>query len=270
MIDAHRERLLPAIVVAFAIFGVIGITARYTILHAVVEGYEDVSLSLLPSASRAYAYGEGHFSASYPDMYNINRAEHLFNEVRRIDPQHPFVYHQLARIAFLKGDFTRAHALIDAQIRYHGSTTPSSYYVRGLIEGYMGRYEEAAKDYETYLESDPNNWAALNDYAWVLLKVGRSADAIVAAERGLKYFPNNAWLLNSSAIALYEIGELSQAQGRAEAAVAVSEAVTEKDWLLAYPGNDPKVAKAGIVSLQKASRDNMHTILLALASSTLQ
>ena len=34
----------------------------------------------------------------------------------------------------------------------------------------MGDYASAAKDYETYLRTDSKNWAAINDYAWVLIK----------------------------------------------------------------------------------------------------
>lgn len=256
--------------IVIVLFGVVGITAYPSILSAVVGGYEDVSLTLFPSAPRAYAYGERHFSASYPGMYDVTRAEYFFNKVRQMDPQHPFVYHQLARIAFLKGDFTRAHALVDAQIRYHGSTTPSSYYVRGLIEGYMSRYDDAAKNYEHYLQFDSRNWAALNDYAWVLLKAQRFQDAAVITARGLEDFPDNPWLLNSHATALYEVGEYAAALEVARHALNTASMVTERQWLTAYPGNDPAVAREGIATLQKSITDNVHTMEVEFASNTVQ
>ncbi len=235
-----------------------------------VDAYEDAMFRCSPSAQRAYEYGNRHFSATKSSEYDIDRAELFFKRALALDPQLPYVHHQLARIAFLRGDFRNAMWHINKEIEMNRSPSASSYYVRGLIEGFRGNYEDSAKDYERYLESDPSNWAAINDYAWVLLKANRPAAAAAAAERGLVSFPDNAWLLNTSAIALYETGDLPRAKMRAEAAVAASRMVTEREWLTAYPGNDPKIAKAGIATLQKASQDNMHTILLEYASSTVQ
>ena len=260
------QKAAPIFLVA-ALLGLFILSAQKNVF---VGMYETAALRLDPSAARAASYGDRHFDAQNLAAYDIERAEYFFGRALALDSRYPNLQHQLARIAFLRSDFGIALARINIELANNPQPSPSSYYVRGLIEGYMGLYDGAAKDYERYLQSDPNNWAALNDYAWVLLKVGRSADAAVATERGLGYFPDNAWLLNTSAIALYEIGDLPLARIRAEAATAASGAVTEEEWLLAYPGNDPKIAKDGIASLQKSSRDNMHTILLALASSTIQ
>ena len=224
------------------------------------NAYEDLSIGLFPSAERYYDIGERHFTSRNPAAYDINRAEHFFRQAADRDFSLPYVYHQLARISFLRGDFPRALAQINAQISMHGDKTPSSYYVRGLILGYMGSYEAAAIDYKKYLESDPNNWAGVNDYAWVLLKAERFSEAAEAIERGLVYFPNNAWLLNSSAIALFEMGEFEKAFERAKAAVESAALVTEQEWLVAYPGNDPKIAALGIQTLRRSASENMHRI----------
>lgn len=270
MINVSRERLLLAIVIFFVAFSVIGIMARYVVLSSAVEVYEDVSLSLFPSAPRAYSYGERHFSAQSASSYDIDRSEYFFNETRRMDPQHLFVFHQLARVAFLKGDFARARALADAQIRYHGDATPSSHYVRALIEGFMGDYDASIKDYEIFLASHPSNWAALNDYAWVLLKANRPQDAEKVTAEGLKYFPDNPWLLNSYATVLYELGYYHRAFEYVQKASVTLQDLTEEEWLHAYPGNDPKIAAEGIAAFKKAIAENMHTIELVATSSTVQ
>ncbi len=134
----------------------------------------------------------------------------------------------------------------------------------------MGDYTDAATDYNHFLQFDPNNWAALNDYAWVLLKANRPQDAEEVTARGLARYPANAWLLNSNSIALYEMGDMKDAYAKAELAVAASQNLTQAFWLQAYPGNDPQVAAEGIVTFQKAAADNMHTIQIALASSTVE
>jgi Flp pilus assembly protein TadD len=234
------------------------------------DAYEDASYALDPSAERAFSYGERHFDSADRDAYDFVRAESYLLRAAAKDPSLPYIYHELARLRFLKGDFGTALGFIDAQISLHGTSTPNSYYVRGLIEGYMGRYDSAVADYEHFLTFHPSNWAALNDYSWVLLKAGRPADAVRATERGLSYFPDNPWLLNTSAIALYETGDMQTALLRARSAASAARKITEAAWLHAYPGNDPRIAQAGMETLRKSSLDNMHMIELAYASSTVQ
>ena len=91
----------------------------------------------------------------------MNRAEIFFQRAVQLDPHLPYVFHQLGRIAFLEGDFNLALSYINTQIDLEGSTTPNSYYMRGLIEGYMGDYTDAETDYVHYLKYDPIDWAAV-------------------------------------------------------------------------------------------------------------
>jgi len=232
--------------------------------------YENISFAFDPSASRAFAYGEQHFSSASPDSYDVGRAEYFFNIAVAKDPTLLYVHHELARISFLHGEFPDAMKQINLQITMHGDTTPNSYYIRGLIEGFMGDYADSAKDYEHFLQFDPHDWAAINDYAWVLLKAGRAKDAEVATAAGIAYFPNNPWLLNSNATALYELKEYPEALVSAQKALATVQNLTEAEWLHAYPGNDPKIGAQGLAAFKVAVADNMHTIDSAIASSTVQ
>lgn len=236
----------------------------------VQNGLEDIYFRLYASADRAYALGEKHFNATDADQYDVRRAQRFFRIAATMDPQHPVVHHELARIDFLNGYFISALARINFQIQQHGSTVPNSYYIRGLIEGYIGEYTLAALDYERYLQFDPTNWAANNDLAWVLLKAGRLHDALEAIDRGLTYFPTNPWLLNSRAIALYELGEYDEAGVSARKASVEVEKLKAEDWLRAYPGNDPRVAAEGIAAFTKAVQDNMHRIEVQLKESNVQ
>ncbi|QQG38146.1 MAG: tetratricopeptide repeat protein [Candidatus Kaiserbacteria bacterium] len=217
---------------------------------------QNAQLLFFPSAASAYNFGNQHFDARSGYEYDIDRAESLYQEALRIDPQFPYARHQLARISFLRGDFKSALVLINEELFTNPDPSPSSYYIRGLIEGYAGRYDDAAKSYERYLERDPRNWAAINDYAWVLLRAGRSEDAAIATAEGLAYFPENPWLLNSNATALFELGLTKEASAVIQKAGESAASITEPMWLTAYPGNDPRIARQGIETLQRAIASN--------------
>ena len=230
--------------------------------------YENLSFAFSPSAERAYEYGETHFNAQRSKEYDLDRAEYFFRKAEKLDPTLLYVHHELARIAFLRGMFETAMAQINLQISMHGDRTPNSYYIRGLIEGYMGNYSDSARDYEHYLQVDPHNWAALNDYAWVLLKAQRFSDAVSVTTRGLADFPDNPWLLNSQATALFELHKYTDALAAAEKASASVASLSETDWLRAYPGNDPQTGAKGLSTFKKAVADNLRVIQSRIASST--
>lgn len=232
--------------------------------------YEDVAIRLFPSAERAFEYGHRHFDAGSGWAYDIDRAERMYHIAAELDGDLPYISHELARIAFLRGDFDAALGLIDRELAESPSPHPSSHYVRGLILGFMERYIEAAKSFETYLGYHPNNWAGVNDYAWVLLKDERPAEALAALENLLRKNQENAWLLNSAAIAAYELGEFEKARAYVERAYELVGGITREEWLTAYPGNDPRVASEGIGALKDAIAGTMHTIFSEIERDTLQ
>lgn len=227
---------------------------------------EDVIYALFPSAIRAYEYGNVHLDPNRPNDYDINRAQLFFEKAAQLDPHLPYVYHQLARISFLESDFSRALVLIDLQIENEGDNTPPSYYVRGLIEGYIGDYPDAENDYAHFLKLEPGNWAGMNDYAWVLLKDNKPELAVTVTSQGIALYPNNPWLLNSYATALFETGDITDAKIIIQRASAAVQTLTPQEWSAAYPGNNPYIAAEGVVSFKEAVADNMHRILTATSS----
>ncbi len=236
----------------------------------VVWFYERATFAVSPTAERAFAYGERHFSAEDTRLYDIDRAEYFFKKTAYLDPATPYLFHELARVAFLRGDFKNAKVYINMQIARFGESAPNSYYIRALIEGFAGEYDASIRDYEHFLSFEPHNWAAMNDYAWVLLKAGRSIEAARVTGRAINDAPNNPWLLNSNAIALYEMGEYEQALLKAQAAMVAAQSIERQDWLHAYPGNDPRAATMGIAALRSSIAQNVHSIEAAMKLSTIQ
>lgn len=210
--------------------------------------------------------GTYYLDAASGNYYDFERAEQLLSEAVEADPSLDYGFHQLARVAFLRGDFEKALAYIDLQVAQHGGRTPNSYYVRGLIKGFMGDYSGAATDYRTYRQYDATNWAAAADLAWVLLRDGRSEEALSTIGGVLPLWPNNPWLLNSKAIALYEMGHTIEAWEAIRAATEAVQDVTPEEWLRAYPGNDPLVAAEAVEVFRRSVLSNMHTITLARAN----
>jgi thioredoxin-like negative regulator of GroEL len=263
MRHVSRQQINGAWKLAGAIF-VILITAIFILHYRLIDGYEVFSIRYFPNAERAYQYGSEHFSESKPNEYNPTKAEEFFKVAAQLDPKYPYVNHQLARLEFLQGHYNSALAYINTQIEIFGTSTPNSYYVRGLIEGYKEDYLASIKDYKIYIAADPTNWAATNDLAWVFLKANKPKDALEAINKVLPYWPENPWLLNSKATALYELGRLEEAHTAAAAAMQAVSKLRPKDWSYAYPGNDPLIGDIGLAQFQKAVIDNMHTIELAL------
>ena len=222
---------------------------------------EDAMDAFFPSAERYYAYGDRHFNGTAgTGDYDIGRAQYMYEHALALDPDLPYVYHQLARVAFIEGDLPKALDLIDIQIARHGDATPSSYYVRGLIEGYMGDYAHSVQDYKEFNQLEPDQWPGINDYAWALLKDNDPEEAVAVTDEGLKKYPNNPWLLNSNATALYEIGDRAGARASILEAYRYVQNITPEDWSKADPGNSPEIAYEGLQTLRKAVADNMHTI----------
>jgi tetratricopeptide (TPR) repeat protein len=233
--------------------------------------YESAMLTMFPSAQRAYSYGEHHFSSKSGNAYDVNKAQYFFEIAARENPEDPYAYHELARIAFLRSDYGNARSLITKAIDVaNGNPIPSSYYVKGLIEGFSLDYDAAIADYKKYITYDPTNWAATNDLAWVLLKAHRPKEAIQAIDKVLPYWPENPWLLNNKATALQEVGKIADALVAIRSADAAVGNISQQDWLKAYPGNDPRVAREGVEALKTSIAENMHTIELASQKNTVQ
>jgi tetratricopeptide (TPR) repeat protein len=255
-----KQRLLSVPLTILLVVAVCTVLAFTPVVRVAVHISEDIASAIDPSVMRASRYGERHLNSRKAIFYDIARAEKFYREAVELDATYPYVRYQLARIEFLKGNLNTALYHINKEIELHGTNEPNAYYVRGLIEGYLGRYDDAIRDYEHYLEFDPTNWAATNDYAWVLLKAGRANDAIIATASGLQHFPENPWLLNTNATALYESGLYKEASIVARHAAEQSMFLTEEGWLQAYPGNAPTTATEGIVTLQRSIAHNRFLI----------
>ena len=186
--------------------------------------------------------------------YDIEKARYYYEEAIKEDPQgNKLQWHQLGRIDFLEGKFDEALEKFTKQQEYFGDTLPNTYYMLGLTYGYRARYEEneadwqlAEKNFETYLEFDPQSPWARTDLAWILFSQGKYEDMAEILEIGLTYQPNNPWLLNMYGLALLNTGDKEKARRYFLWAEAEAENLTVEEWGKSYPGNDPRVWAQGL------------------------
>jgi tetratricopeptide (TPR) repeat protein len=209
------------------------------------------------------AWGDHYFGRS--SFYNPDRAERLYRLTLLIHKENRYASHQLARLAFLEGSFDEALLLINQQIQQHGTSFMSSYYIRGLIHGYRKEYAEAERDFSFFLEWDPENWAALNDLAWIHFAQGDYISAKETAGKGLVVDPHNPWLLTMRGMSRFNLDDLLGAKDDLERAQKEAQRLDERDWERAYPGNDPRIASAGIASVQKTIEMNLALVHKQLA-----
>lgn len=221
-----------------------------------------VSFLMRHDAELGVELGNYYFNVYNDGVYDLDRAEKHFERALAIDPNVEKAWYQLSRIDFLQGKFTPAREKINKQLELHGDSIMASYYIRGLINGYAGRFKDAEKDFLKFLSWKKESWAAHNDLAWVYFSQGEYKKAEEVAREGLIFSPNNAWLLNSLGVSLLNLGKRDEARDvflRAREAAAL---LTDVDWGRAYPGNDPLSAAPGLAGMKKAIEKNIELVMV--------
>jgi len=146
--------------------------------------YAPLATFLNTDAEFAVEVGNYYFNNENNGVYYLDKAEKYFIKAIKKDVKVPDAWHQLARISLLRGDYNRALYYINKQLFYQGNKLMSAYYMRGLIYGYGGAYDEAEKNFIAFLKWDQKNWAAHNDLAWVYFQKGEYEKSRLVAVHG--------------------------------------------------------------------------------------
>lgn len=259
--QTHKVKIMLLIIVLIgAIFGVTAGVYQKEQLGSMLWStlhIPAVALFFHNDAVLAIEIGNFYFNVYGDGVYDLEKAGHYFERALALDPRVPDAWHQLARIDFLNGKFDDALYKINKQIDLHEDSFMASYYIRGLIYGYRKEFKKAEEDFLVFLEWSPRNWAAHNDLAWIYFQNEEYQKTADMAQRGLAYTPNNAWLLNMKGIALLNLEEKDTARSLFGRALSEAKLLTPADWELAYPGNDPRVAKQGLAEIITAIEFNL-------------
>ncbi len=230
------------------------------VIALTVSYRERIAFYIEPTAARAYTSGMHHLNSLDAAAYDIAEAEYFFMKAAEIDPQYPYVQHQIARIHFLQGRYPEALDAINTEVANDPTERAPVFYMRGLIEGYLGEYDAAVQDYERVVRLTPDRWEGRVDYAWVLIKTNDFTTALHVVDEGLNALPDNAWLLSMRAVILHEQGNNADALIAARTAKEAVGRIDERTWLIAYPGNAPEAARVGIQTLRESAQKNLDLI----------
>lgn len=209
-----------------------------------------------------FEIGTYYFSAAHHDLA---RAKYFFNRTLSEQENYPGANLQIARIAFINGEFSVAVYYADQEITYHPENA-TTYYLRGLVYGYAKQPALAEADFLTFLGKEPESWAGHNDLAFVYFQEGKYKAAAAIAEDGLRYSVGNPWLHNSLGVAELNLGNKTAALENFKLAKAEFENMTPGQWGNAYPGNDPQLYAGGLKSILVSIDQN---IALLQATSTM-
>lgn len=223
----------------------------------------DVALALTRNAN--FALGIGNFYFNGPaGAYDLKKAEAGFKRAVKIDGKILWGHYQLARIYFVRGESEKALSEINKELEANPENL-RSLYVRGLILADIGDLEEAEGDFRRFTSWAPREWAGHNDLAWVLAKQGKyeeARDEILRAFADIKEADGNVWLQNSLGVAYLNIKNYKEAKKAFSEAKKLAEDMATKEWLAAYPGNNPKDAEEGLEAFKKAIEINIEKSIL--------
>ncbi len=206
--------------------------------------------------------GEKTFGGTPPVFYNISIAEKAYtraSELKINDKPTPWAHYQLGRIAFIKGDLPLALTYFKKELEYYPNHT-KVYYMEGLTFGYMGREREGIKAFTWYTQNTNDSWASFNDLAWLQFRVGDIEEALETIEPIAKNQPYNPWVANTYAVLLMNTGRHQEAKASLQRGLITLDTMTEEDWGIAYPGNDPRIYNKGLTSMRESFESNQQLV----------
>lgn len=199
------------------------------------------------------------FFGKVPTMYNVNVAQFFFK--RAASPffgnTPPFTNYQLSRTYFIQGDFDNAIYYANKELDLYPENC-RTHYIRGLTYGYMNDLDNAIEDFETFNTSCvKDSWAGHNDLAWFYFRKGDIEGMLRTMEKVVSKNETNPWVQNAYGIALLNLGRYEEAVIAFKKALTVANAMTEKDWGVAYPGNSPRIYERGLLNMRKTLQENL-------------
>jgi Flp pilus assembly protein TadD len=191
--------------------------------------------------------------------YDLGRAEEAYRKAVAINERQLMAHYELARIYFVRGDGSAALEEVSKEF----AVNPSNgrvLYIRGLVRGYAGFFENAEDDFRRFVAWVPTEWAGYNDLAWILAKERKYADMAAVAREGIEKAAGgreNPWLWNMLGIAYLNLGDKRSAEAALLRAEELAAPLTEALWRQSYPGNDPSTSESGVAAFRRAIAENL-------------
>ena len=197
-----------------------------------------------------------HFFGKTPYLYNVNLANFFFKQSAYpiLGKPVPYAHYQLSRTYFIKGDLSLALVEAKKELDVFPENT-RTYYIIGLTYAYLNMEEQAIAAFQTFIEWKPESWAARNDKAWLLFRIG-DIDGGLETISPVAYLVDNPWVQNTYGVLLMNKGRYSEAKTAFDNAYTAAEKLTEEERGKVYPGNDPRVYGMGLEAMRTNIQNN--------------
>jgi eukaryotic-like serine/threonine-protein kinase len=168
------------------------------------------------SAFQAYLDGLGYLN-NYERTENIDKAIDSFHSALKIDATYTLAYAALGRAYWRKYVATDDTAWVDhAQESCSHAVTlnaklPATHLCLGTIESGTGRYDEAIREFQEVLKSDPANTSAYESLADAQYHLNSISEAEATYRRAISSRPNYWSPYNSLGRLYFRTGELEKA-----------------------------------------------------------
>lgn len=169
-------------------------------------------------------------------------------------PQH--TYYQLSRVNFIEGNLADALIYANRELSLYPDSI-KTYYILGLTLGYMHKEDQAIEMFSSFLEHKPTSWAARNDKAWLQFRLGDIDGASETISPIVNIQLYNPWVQNTYCALLINKKDWVTAKDVCYKAQWLIEAMTEKTWGSAYPGNDPRIYGTGVEAMKASIEKNV-------------
>jgi tetratricopeptide (TPR) repeat protein len=122
----------------------------------------------------------------------------------------------------------------------------------------MNELDNAIQDFETFNATCvKDSWAGHNDLAWFYFRKGDIKKMRSTIEKIVDKNWVNPWVQNAYGIALLNDGEKRLAHEAFTRALTSANRMTEHDWGIAYPGNNPEIYGEGLAAMRDALQKNI-------------
>lgn len=166
--------------------------------------------------ARAAARGEGGVAVKYNQaVMKSKRGDYrgaipLLEEVIKEDPSRKEAYRALA-MAYRKVKNYRKAAAVSQELLDTFGPTAGDLYQLAYAQSKLGRWSDAAENYETVTLLEPTNYNAFYGLGRALVKLGRYEDAVKAFTKAVELQPENEIAVFNLAFALQKAGRYDEA-----------------------------------------------------------
>ena len=219
-----------------------------------------VSLSFSLANSKTNLLIGNLFFSKRHQLYNIHLAQFFFTQASYplIGHEVEFAHYQLGRTYFIQGKNKTALNEIEKELEVFPENK-RSYYMLGLIYGYLNREEKAIEAFEKFINWKPDTWAGRNDKAWLEFRVGKIDEALDTIEPVTDLI-DNPWVQNTYGVLLMNKKRYTEARQALLYAQKAANRLTPREWGATYPGNDPRIYATGLEAMRTTIEKNIDTV----------